>query len=131
MACLLVLLLVVLAIGAIHHWASNNFYLTRTQTIFVCFLAFLLALAAFVVGWLGGKIKFLALPILFFFYIIFFFSGNHVTNFIAAFADRAFVGASVGYFSFLFLLAGRALTVSLVLHISNRILITFESHPTV
>lgn len=28
------------------------------------------------------------------------------------FSDKPFVGASVGYFSFLFLLAGRALTVS-------------------
>lgn len=79
-AFLLVLLLMVLAIGAIHHWASNNFYLSRTQMVFVCFLAFLLALAAFLVGWFEGK---------------------------------PFVGASVGYFSFLFLLAGRALTVLL------------------
>ncbi|KAL6195012.1 hypothetical protein ACLB2K_030634 [Fragaria x ananassa] len=77
---LLVLLMIVLAIGAIHHWASNNFYLTRTQTFFVCFLAFLLALAALIVGW---------------------------------FEDKPFVGASVGYFLFLFLLAGRALTVLL------------------
>uniref|UniRef100_A0A2P2KJ11 Calpain-type cysteine protease DEK1 n=1 Tax=Rhizophora mucronata TaxID=61149 RepID=A0A2P2KJ11_RHIMU len=79
-AFLLVLLLMVLAIGVIHHWASNNFYLTRMQMIFVCFLAFLLGLAAFLVGWFEGK---------------------------------PFVGASVGYFSFLFLLAGRALTVLL------------------
>ncbi|KAK6925768.1 Peptidase C2, calpain, catalytic domain, partial [Dillenia turbinata] len=79
-AFLLVLLLVVLAIGVIHYWASNNFYLTRTQMFLVCFLAFLLALAAFLVGW---------------------------------FADKPFVGASVGYFAFLFLLAGRALTVLL------------------
>lgn len=79
-AFLLVLLLVVLAIGVIHHWASNNFYLTRMQMLIVCFLAFLLALAAFLVGW---------------------------------FNDKPFVGASVGYFSFLFLLGGRALTVLL------------------
>ncbi|KAL2540822.1 Calpain-type cysteine protease DEK1 [Abeliophyllum distichum] len=79
-AFLLVLLLLVLSIGVIHYWASNNFYLTRLQMLFVCFVAFLLALAAFLVGW---------------------------------FRDRAFVGASVGYFSFLFLLAGRALTVLL------------------
>ncbi|XAR62905.1 Calpain-3 [Bertholletia excelsa] len=79
-AFLLVLLLIVLAIGVIHLWASNNFYLTRVQMFFVCFLAFLLALAAFLVGW---------------------------------FEDKAFVGVSVGYFSFLFLLAGRALTVLL------------------
>ncbi|XP_027916501.1 calpain-type cysteine protease DEK1 isoform X1 [Vigna unguiculata] len=79
-AFLLILLLMVLAIGAIHHWASNNFYLSRTQMVFVCFLAFLLALAAFLVGWFEGK---------------------------------PFVGASVGYFSFLFLLAGRSLTVLL------------------
>ncbi|KMT14308.1 hypothetical protein BVRB_4g070930 [Beta vulgaris subsp. vulgaris] len=79
-AFLLVLLLIVLAIGAIHLWASNNFYLTRAQTLFVCFLAFLLAVAAFMVGW---------------------------------FEDKPFVGASVGYFSFLFLVAGRALTVLL------------------
>ncbi|KAI3461898.1 hypothetical protein Pfo_018561 [Paulownia fortunei] len=79
-AFLLVVLLLVLAIGVIHYWASNNFYLTRFQMLFVCFLAFLLALAAFFVGW---------------------------------FQDKAFIGASVGYFSFLFLLAGRALTVLL------------------
>lgn len=53
-AFLLVLLLMVLSIGAIHHWASNNFYLSRTQMVFVCFLAFLLALAAFLVGWFEG-----------------------------------------------------------------------------
>jgi len=53
-AFLLILLLMVLAIGAIHHWASNNFYLSRTQMVFVCFLAFLLALAAFLVGWFEG-----------------------------------------------------------------------------
>ncbi|XP_022987996.1 calpain-type cysteine protease DEK1-like [Cucurbita maxima] len=79
-AFLLVLLMIVLAIGSVHHWASNNFYLTRTQMFLVCFLAFLLALAAFLVGWFEGK---------------------------------PFVGASVGYFLFLFLLAGRALTVLL------------------
>nr|GMD14906.1 calpain-type cysteine protease DEK1 [Ipomoea batatas] len=79
-AFILVLLLLVLAIGVIHYWASNNFYLTRVQMLVVCFLAFLLALAAFLVG---------------------------------RFQDKAFVGASVGYFSFLFLLAGRALTVLL------------------
>lgn len=54
-AFLLVLLLIVLAIGVIHYWASNNFYLTRKQMFFVCFLAFLLALAAFLVGWFQGK----------------------------------------------------------------------------
>ena len=54
-AFLLVLLMMVLAIGAIHHWASNNFYLTRTQMFFVCFLASLLALAAFLVGWFEGE----------------------------------------------------------------------------
>ncbi|KAM3267067.1 hypothetical protein P3L10_004062 [Capsicum annuum] len=75
-AFLLVLLLLVLAIGVIHYWASNNFYLTRIQMLLVCFLAFLLALAAFLVGW---------------------------------FQDKAFIG----YFSFLFLVAGRALTVLL------------------
>ncbi|GLT39413.1 hypothetical protein SLA2020_136050 [Shorea laevis] len=79
-AFLLVLLLIVLAIAVIHHWASNNFYLTRAQMFIVCFLAFLLGLAAFFVGW---------------------------------FQDKPFIGASVGYFSFLFLLAGRALTVLL------------------
>ncbi|KAG5566156.1 hypothetical protein RHGRI_001930 [Rhododendron griersonianum] len=79
-AFLLVLLLIVLAIGVIHYWASNNFYLTRMQMFFVCFLAFLLALAGFLVGW---------------------------------FEDKPFIGASVGYFAFLFLLAGRALTVLL------------------
>ncbi|KAG0455407.1 hypothetical protein HPP92_024699 [Vanilla planifolia] len=79
-AFLLVILLVVLALGIIHYWATNSFYLTRTQMFFVCFLAFLLALAAFLVGVFEGK---------------------------------PFIGASVGYFSFLFLLAGRALTVLL------------------
>lgn len=79
-AFLLVVLFVVLAIGVIHYWASNNFYLTRAQMFFVCFLVFLLALAAFLVGY---------------------------------FEDKPFIGASVGYFSFLFLLAGRALTVLL------------------
>ncbi|XP_059628763.1 calpain-type cysteine protease DEK1 [Cornus florida] len=79
-AFLLVLLLIVLAIGVIHYWALNNFYLTRTQMFFVCFLAFLLALAALLIGW---------------------------------FEDKAFVGVSVGYFSFLFLLAGRSLSVLL------------------
>ncbi|CAN6470699.1 unnamed protein product [Victoria cruziana] len=77
---LLVLLLVVLAIGVIQHWASNNFYLTRTQMFLVCLMAFVLGLAAFLVGVLE---------------------------------DKPFVGASVGYFSFLFLLTGRALTVLL------------------
>lgn len=47
--------MLVLAIGAIHHWASNNFYLTRIQMLFVCFLAFLLALAAFLVGLFEGE----------------------------------------------------------------------------
>lgn len=32
-----------------------------------------------------------------------------------SYSDKPFVGASVGYFSFLFLLAGRALTVSIML----------------
>ncbi|KAF3551194.1 hypothetical protein DY000_02010624, partial [Brassica cretica] len=77
---LLVLLLIVVAIGVIQLWASNNFYLTRKQTSFACFLAFLLGMAAFLVGW---------------------------------FQDKAFAGASVGYFTFLFLLAGRALAVLL------------------
>lgn len=79
-AFLLFLLLVVLAIGVIHYWASNNFYLTRIQMFLVCLAAFVLALAAFFVGLL---------------------------------ANQPFVGASVGYFSVLFLLAGRALTVLL------------------
>ncbi|XP_047260918.1 calpain-type cysteine protease ADL1 [Capsicum annuum] len=42
-AFLLVLLLLVLAIGVIHYWVSNNFYLTRIQMLLICFLAFLLA----------------------------------------------------------------------------------------
>uniref|UniRef100_A0A7N1A3N3 Protein DEFECTIVE KERNEL 1 n=1 Tax=Kalanchoe fedtschenkoi TaxID=63787 RepID=A0A7N1A3N3_KALFE len=79
-AFLLLLLMVVLVIGVTHYWASNNFYLTRKQMLFVCFIAFLLALAAFLLGW---------------------------------FEDKPFIGASVGYFSLLFLLAGRALTVLL------------------
>lgn len=53
-AFLLFLLFIVLSIGVIHHWASNNFYLTRTQMFLVCFLAFLLALAAFFVGRFEG-----------------------------------------------------------------------------
>ncbi|EFJ08518.1 hypothetical protein SELMODRAFT_236021 [Selaginella moellendorffii] len=80
-AFLLFLLLLILAIGVIHHWASHNFYMTRLETLLVCLAAFVLALAAFLVGLLA--------------------------------ADEPFVGASVGYFSFLFLLAGRALTVLL------------------
>lgn len=58
-AFLLVLLLLVLAIGVVQYWATNNFYLTRAQMFFVCFLAFLLALAAFLVGWFHGKSTFL------------------------------------------------------------------------
>ena len=61
-AFLLVLLLLVLAIGVIHYWATNNFYLTRAQMLFVCFLAFLLALAAFIVGWFQGKDSFPFIP---------------------------------------------------------------------
>lgn len=61
-AFLLVLLLMVLAIGSIHRWASNNFYLSRTQMFFVCFLAFLLALAAFLVGWFEGEANFIICP---------------------------------------------------------------------
>ena len=57
-AFLLVLLLLVLAIGVIHDWATNNFYLTRAQMLFVCFLAFLLALSAFIVGWFQGTDSF-------------------------------------------------------------------------
>ncbi|BAF09804.1 calpain-type cysteine protease ADL1 isoform X1 [Oryza sativa Japonica Group] len=79
-ACLLVILFLVFAIGVIHYWTSNNFYLTRTQMLLVCSLAFLLALAAFLMG---------------------------------LFQEKPFVGASIGYFSFLFLLTGRALTVLL------------------
>jgi len=47
--------------------------------LLVCSIAFLLALAAFLMGLFHGK---------------------------------PFVGASIGYFSFIFLLTGRALTVS-------------------
>ncbi|CAM6110257.1 unnamed protein product [Calypogeia fissa] len=79
-AFLLFLLLLVLTIGVVHHWASHNFYLTRMEMLLVCLAAFVLALAAFLVGLL---------------------------------AEEPFVGASVGYFSFLFLLAGRSLTVLL------------------
>ncbi|CAM8889204.1 unnamed protein product [Rhodiola kirilowii] len=77
---LLLLLMVILVIGVTHYWASNNFYLTRKQMLFVCFMALLLAITAFLLGW---------------------------------FEDKSFIGASVGYFSLLFLLAGRALTVLL------------------
>ena len=55
MSFLLVLLLIVVAIGVIHLWASNNFYLTRKQTSSVCFLPFLLGLVAFLVGWFQGE----------------------------------------------------------------------------
>lgn len=142
-AFLLVLLLIVLAIGVIHYWASNNFYLTRMQMFFVCFLAFLLALAGFLVGWFEGQsgdalfslalclsIFMTNLPLLvyritvdvrglfspyqariaFLFYV---YSG--IMTFVLLFcciSDKPFIGASVGYFAFLFLLAGRALTVS-------------------
>jgi hypothetical protein len=121
-ACLLVLLMLVLAIGAIHHWASNNFYLTRIQMLFVCFLAFLLALAAFLVGLFEGE-KQNPLPS----YVIFHAPYLHsslakivpvllmtLTFSHICCSDKPFVGASVGYFSFLFLLAGRALTVSYI-----------------
>jgi hypothetical protein len=53
-AFLLFLLLVVLTIGVIHHWASHNFYLTRIEVFLVCLAAFVLALAAFLVGLLAG-----------------------------------------------------------------------------
>nr|CAB3496180.1 unnamed protein product [Digitaria exilis] len=79
-ACLLAILFLVFVIGVIHYWTSNNFYLTRTQMLLVCSVAFLLALAAFLMGLFHGK---------------------------------PFVGASIGYFSFIFLLTGRALTVLL------------------
>ncbi|KAK8446135.1 hypothetical protein SEVIR_9G438700v4 [Setaria viridis] len=79
-ACLLAILFLVFVIGVIHYWTSNNFYLTRTQMLLVCSIAFLLALAAFLMGLFHGK---------------------------------PFVGASIGYFSFIFLLTGRALTVLL------------------
>nr|CAB3501081.1 unnamed protein product [Digitaria exilis] len=79
-ACLLAILFLVFVIGVIHYWTSNNFYLTRTQMLLVCSVAFLLALAAFLMGLFHG---------------------------------RPFVGASIGYFSFIFLLTGRALTVLL------------------
>ena len=36
------------------------------------------------------------------------------------FSDKPFVGASVGYFSFLVLVAGRALTVSCIHYLSNQ-----------
>ena len=54
-AFLLFLLLVVLAIGVIHYWASNNFYLTRIQMFLVCLAAFVLALATFLVGLLANQ----------------------------------------------------------------------------
>lgn len=79
-AFLLVLVLVVLTIAVIHHWASHNFYLTRMEVLFVCLAALVLALAAFLIGLL---------------------------------ADEPFVGASVGYFAFLGVLAGRSFTVLL------------------
>ncbi|KAL3697653.1 hypothetical protein R1sor_011729 [Riccia sorocarpa] len=79
-AFLLFLLMMVLTISVVHHWASHNFYLTRMEVILVCLATSVLALAAFLVGLL---------------------------------ADEPFVGASVGYFAFLFLLGGRSLTVLL------------------
>ncbi|CAN6989548.1 unnamed protein product, partial [Brassica oleracea var. botrytis] len=62
------------------HPSDSSFVFQLKQTSSVCFLAFLLGLVAFLVGW---------------------------------FQDKAFAGASVGYFTFLFLLAGRALAVLL------------------
>jgi hypothetical protein len=53
-ACLLVILFLVFVIGVIHYWTSNNFYLTRTQMLLVCSIAFLLALAAFLMGLFHG-----------------------------------------------------------------------------
>ncbi|BFI07497.1 calpain-type cysteine protease DEK1 [Marchantia polymorpha subsp. ruderalis] len=79
-AFLLFLLLLVLTIVVIHHWASHNFYLTRVEMVLVSLATLVLALAAFAVGLI---------------------------------AEEPFVGASVGYFAFLFLLAGRSLTVLL------------------
>ena len=70
-AFLLVILLVVLAIGVVHYWASNNFYLTRIQMFFVCFLVFLLALAAFLVGFFEGNNKFYIMVLLFYFGIFY------------------------------------------------------------
>lgn len=58
-ACLLVILFLVFAIGVIHYWTSNNFYLTRTQMLLVCSLAFFLALAAFLMGLFQGDYIFL------------------------------------------------------------------------
>ena len=89
--------------------------------LFVCFLAFLLALAAFLVGLFEGE-KQNPLPS----YIIFHAPCLHISQakivplllmtltFSHICSDKPFVGASVGYFSFLFLLAGRALTVSYI-----------------
>lgn len=113
-AFLLVLLLMVLAIGAIHHWASNNFYLSRIQMVFVCFLAFLLALAAFLVGRFEG-----ASYVYFISFNMFIFIRKWLIDYCCiiafCFSGKPFVGASVGYFLFLSLLAGRALTVSYLL----------------
>ena len=108
-AFLLVLLLIVLAIGVIHQWASSNFYLTRVQMFFVCFLAFLLALAALLVGWFEGEKAF---PWLFNLWLTILVAPNIISSLFCCMSDKPLVGASVGYFSFLFLLAGRALTVS-------------------
>lgn len=76
--------------------------------LFVCFLAFLLALAAFFVGWVQGKNVFFLVDLN---QILLLFLSNQSY---VPFPEKAFVGASVGYFSFLFLLAGRALTVSFI-----------------
>lgn len=54
-AFLLFLLLVVLTIAVIHHWASHNFYLTRMEVFLICLAAFVLALAAFLIGLLAGR----------------------------------------------------------------------------
>jgi len=53
-ACLVAILFLVFVIGVIHYWTSNNFYLTRTQMLLVCSIAFLLALAAFLMGLFHG-----------------------------------------------------------------------------
>lgn len=53
-AFLLFLLLLVLTIVVIHHWASHNFYLTRVEMVLVSLATLVLALAAFAVGLIAG-----------------------------------------------------------------------------
>lgn len=61
-----------------------------------------------------------SMPICPLFHFVYWFelllSFSLVFTWLLNFAGKPFVGASIGYFSFIFLLTGRALTVSFVMH---------------